>query len=271
MITQRTAPLVHYLRAHRPDTPILLVSGTPYRKTWLTTGLGDGGKNPPAIVDAANGRAAAALAAEYKKLVAAGVTGLSYLAGSTLFDTKDSRGGEAWDDPTYNSVHANDLGHTLMAQRYREVLPPILAGLTVGAEDAEAELGAAARIAMRQTQQQDKLDEEEGEEEQAPPPPPPLQFEWTAMDSPVVDIVGRAFDDTPTPTPFSRLPTSAKPDVRLEVWNTSLCSAGVALRFSTNASKISLQYSTLWTYLPAGGPNQPWIALGDTQHWAMSG
>ena len=269
MITQRTAPLVHYLRAHRPDTPILLVSGTPYRKTWLTTGLGDGGKNPPAIVDAANGRAAAALAAEYKKLVAAGVTGLSYLAGSTLFDTKDSRGGEAWDDPTYNSVHANDLGHTLMAQRYREVLPPILAGLTAGAEDAEAELAAAARIAMRQTQQQDKLDEEEGEEEQAPPPPPPLQFEWTAMDSPVVDIVGRAFDDTPTP--FSRLPTSAKPDVRLEVWNTSLCSAGVALRFSTNASKISLQYSTLWTYLPAGGPNQPWIALGDTQHWAMSG
>ena len=66
MITQRTAPLVHYLRAHRPDTPILLVSGTPYRKTWLTTGLGDGGKKPPAIVDAANGRAAAALAAEYK-------------------------------------------------------------------------------------------------------------------------------------------------------------------------------------------------------------
>ena len=259
MITQRTAPLVHYLRAHRPDTPILLVSGTPYRKTWLTTGLGDGGKSPPAIVDAANGRAAAALAAEYKQLITAGVEGLSYLAGSTLFDTKDSRGGEAWDDPTYNSVHANDLGHTLMAQRYREVLPPILAGSTVGAEDAEAELAAAARIAMRQTQQQDD------EEEQAPP----LQFEWTAMDAPVVDIVGRAFDDTPTP--FSRLPTSAKPDVRLEVWNTSLCSAGVALRFSTNASKISLQYSTLWTYLPAGGPNQPWIALGDTQHWAMSG
>jgi hypothetical protein len=46
----------------------------------------------------------------------------------------------------------------------------------------------------------------------------------------------------------------AKADVREEVWNGSLCSAGVAVRFQTNASKIALSYETIWTYSPHGGP-----------------
>eukprot|EP01050_Picozoa_sp_SAG11_P009040 SAG11_NODE_827_length_6974_cov_4.300945_2_plen_600_part_00 len=253
MIRERTGPLVRYVRAHpnHTQTPILLVSGTPYRKSWLASAAGAS----PAIVDAASGAAAKALAAEYRALVGGGVVGLSYLAGSSLFDTVGGRGGGRLDDPTYNSVHPDDLGHTLMAQKYLTVLPPILAGRTVGAADAEAELLAPSPPSP------------------PPLPPPrklPLEFDWTSMED--VDVVGRAFAAADSPTPFSRLPSSAAPpNTRAQVWNASLCSSGVALRFATNASKIALRYTTIWTFKPEGGPGYSWIAAGDEQHWAMSG
>ena len=264
LITERTAPLVKFIRAAsgHSSTPILLVSGTPYRKNWLVSTPGAGNRtseNPGAIVDAASGASARALAAAYKQLVAGGVQGVSYLAGSTLFDTIDGRGGSDWDDPTYNSIHPSDLGHTLMSQVYRVLLPKILAGETVGAADADAD----STLSQQSTAAAD-----------VPPPepkavskPPQLTEVWTPMED--LTVVGRAFDDTLYP--FSRLPRSAHGGVREEVWNGSLCSAGVALRFSTNATKIALSYETIWTFAPEGGPGLSWIALGDEQHWAMSG
>eukprot|EP01051_Picozoa_sp_SAG22_P004115 SAG22_NODE_213_length_15041_cov_3.683732_7_plen_271_part_00 len=114
LIRAQTGPLVRYIRAHpnHTETPILLVSGTPYRKAWIESAAG----TPSVIADAASGASAKALAAEYQALVGGGggggaggdgVKGLSYLAGSTLFDTVGGHGGGPLDDPTYNSIHAD--------------------------------------------------------------------------------------------------------------------------------------------------------------------
>jgi hypothetical protein len=62
------------------------------------------------VLRSGSGASARALSAAYKGLVASGVKGLSYLAGSTLFDTIDGHGGSDYDDPTFNSIHPNDLG-----------------------------------------------------------------------------------------------------------------------------------------------------------------
>jgi hypothetical protein len=112
-----------------------------------------------------------------------------------------------------------------MAQKYRAVLPKILAGETVGARDADAD----GMVYMQQQflEQKQQLEQSRQQLEQAadalPPPPavpkllsslapspspapapPELTFEWTSMEG--LTVVGRAFDDTPYP--FSRLPRS---------------------------------------------------------------
>jgi hypothetical protein len=100
-IRERTAPLVHYVREHgHTATPILLVSGTPYRKAWLVNSTG----TPAAIADAASGASARALAEECAKLQAAGVQQISFLNGSSLFGTVAGHGGGDDDDPTFNSI-----------------------------------------------------------------------------------------------------------------------------------------------------------------------
>jgi hypothetical protein len=112
-----------------------------------------------------------------------------------------------------------------MAQKYRAVLPKILAGETVGAADADTD----GMVYMQQQflEQKQQLEQSRQQPEQAadasPPPPavpkllsslapssapapapPELTFEWASMEG--LTVVGRAFDDTPYP--FSRLPRS---------------------------------------------------------------
>lgn len=111
-----------------------------------------------------------------------------------------------------------------MAQKYRAVLPKILAGETVGAADADTD---GMVYMQQQFLEQKQLEQSRQQPEQAadapsPPPavpkllsslapssapapaPPELTFEWTSMEG--LTVVGRAFDDTPYP--FSRLPRS---------------------------------------------------------------
>ncbi|MDR0337105.1 MAG: SGNH/GDSL hydrolase family protein [Planctomycetaceae bacterium] len=51
---------------------------------------------------------------------------------------------------------------------------------------------------------------------------------------------GRGWNDTSTP--FTRLPERAKEHVTVPVWNLSQCSAGLIIRFKTNASKIQVRH-----------------------------
>ena len=52
---------------------------------------------------------------------------------------------------------------------------------------------------------------------------------------------GRGFDDTPSV--YNRLPTSAKATVRAPVWDLGLNSAGLSVRFESNAANISVNYT----------------------------
>jgi len=105
-VAQRTEPLVRKLRAARPDTPIVLVEDRTYT-------------NAPFIASKRQRHAAsrAALKAAYKKLLAEGIGGLTYVPGDTLLgpDRED----------TVDSSHPTDLGMTRMA----DALEPILRSL----------------------------------------------------------------------------------------------------------------------------------------------
>lgn len=69
-------------------------------------------------------------------------------------------------------------------------------------------------------------------------------------------IEGRGFADTQSP--FDRLPARAKGVVREPVWNLSRHSAGMSVRFRTNATSISVEYiltgdSLAMPHMPATG------------------
>ena len=119
-VTNRTAPLVHYLRANgHATTPIILAEGTPTPGAWLNNTVnGYWG-------DAKN----AALKAEYTKLVAAGVENLHYISSDELFSfhgplTPTPEGKDV--NPTVCGVHPSDLGQYQIASFYISKLPTIL-------------------------------------------------------------------------------------------------------------------------------------------------
>ena len=53
-------------------------------------------------------------------------------------------------------------------------------------------------------------------------------------------IIGRGFQNTG----YTRLPLNYKDKLRPEVWNLSLHSSGIAIRFTTNSSVIDLKWKT---------------------------
>jgi GDSL-like Lipase/Acylhydrolase family/N-terminus of Esterase_SGNH_hydro-type len=58
-------------------------------------------------------------------------------------------------------------------------------------------------------------------------------------------IEGIAFTDSARESPYDRFPLSAKGKVREAVWNLSKNSAGLAIRFSTNSSSISVKWKLM--------------------------
>ena len=118
MVSQRTAPLVRYLRTHGlPTTPILLVEGTNYTNQWLVPTVGHG---VPETWEQPAKRAA--LHAEYQKLVNAGDAHLHYVHGSALL------GQEVTDleSPLVGGVHPSDLGEERLRSFWVHQLPLIL-------------------------------------------------------------------------------------------------------------------------------------------------
>ncbi len=68
---------------------------------------------------------------------------------------------------------------------------------------------------------------------------PAQDVHWVAAET--LTIEGRGFDDAASP--FDRLPARAEKLVREPVWRLSLDSAGLAIRFATDADRIRLRYA----------------------------
>jgi hypothetical protein len=127
LVTNRTAPLVRFLRAHgHPTTPIVLAEGTPTPADWLNASANPGAQSASDLRNAA-------LRAEYAKLLAAGVVGLHYVEAGSLFRDRITPGPEGWEvNPTVCGVHSSDLGQYEIADFYAGWLPAVL-----NATDAE--------------------------------------------------------------------------------------------------------------------------------------
>lgn len=91
MVTERAYNFVVKLREKRPETPIILVEDRRAPRAWLDAGS-----------DSFHNSNHAALRAEYEKLLAANVKGLSYIEGDSLLPPDG--------DGTVDNSHPNDYG-----------------------------------------------------------------------------------------------------------------------------------------------------------------
>ncbi len=66
---------------------------------------------------------------------------------------------------------------------------------------------------------------------------------WRYVPDDSLRLINKGFDDTPTR--YSRLPAALHDSVRQELWDLSLCSSGLALRFATDSPRIGLKYNLL--------------------------
>jgi len=107
LITERTEPLVHTLRAAHPDTPIVLVENIVYQQSWFLD------KKQAAHVDKN-----AALCAAYQRLLNEGVKNLYYIPGDNLL-------GHDF-EATVDGTHPTDVGFLRMADVIEPVLRRIL-------------------------------------------------------------------------------------------------------------------------------------------------
>lgn len=103
LISERTEPLVHALRAAHPDTPIVLVENITYQQSWFL----DKKKNAYSDKNAA-------LYAAYQRLIGEGVKNLYYIPGDRLL-------GDDY-EATVDGTHPTDVGFLRMA----DVIEPVL-------------------------------------------------------------------------------------------------------------------------------------------------
>ena len=106
-LTERVEPFVRTLRQAHPDTPILLVEDRTYANAFIIPGT-----------RARNDTSRAAHMAAYERLLAAGVTGLHYLAGEDLLGN-DGEG-------TVDGSHPTDLGFVRQADAMEKALRPLV-------------------------------------------------------------------------------------------------------------------------------------------------
>lgn len=106
-VAERTEPLVHRLRAARPDTPILLVEDRTLQYAWAS----------PAAQEQHTERRQA-LHDAYRRLHTSGVKNLAYLKGDGLLGDD----GEA----TTDGSHPSDLGMVRYTDAYVRALRPLI-------------------------------------------------------------------------------------------------------------------------------------------------
>jgi hypothetical protein len=111
MVKERSEIFIRELRKTRPETPIILVEDRTNGDAWLKPGLLKSHQEKRAFLRAA-----------YEKLVAEGMTGLSYVEGEHLLGD-DGEG-------TVDGSHPTDLGMVRMADILEPVLRKALGGVS---------------------------------------------------------------------------------------------------------------------------------------------
>ncbi len=72
----------------------------------------------------------------------------------------------------------------------------------------------------------------------------PAERPWRYVDARELRIINKGFADTQGP--YTRLPLALKDSVRPELWRLGLNSAGIAVRFATNSSRIGVRYKLMF-------------------------
>jgi hypothetical protein len=200
--------MVASLRAQQPNAWVVLVEPTPYGPSWIT---GD-------IYNIAE--KTAATAAAYNSLRKQGVQYIAYVNASSLY------AGIA-EDPTSDGILPMDKAHENIAQVLQAVVrapteftPAYVEKPMVHADTHTAKAADAPSCSD--------------------------SIAWMAATE--LNIVGRAFNDTPTP--YNRLPAAAEGVVRSAVWGLSLDSAGLFVAFQTDAPIIYVNYAAVSSFYP---------------------
>ena len=255
-VTNNTVPLVRYLRAAFPETPIVLAEGTDYGQLWLGGGVARAQKAKRA-----------ALRTQYEALLKARVGGLTYVNGSAFFQGVDSD----FINPTVGGTHPTDLGMASMTQAWLSVYRGILGSGSRAAPAGERHPAAARPPAGRPAAPHDPkedaacrrhLEDAErlervvaGRHPAAAGRPMLGGVRWSPLSN--YTVLGHAFPGQ-TPGPFNRLPSTAERTIRAKVWSLSEMSTGVRVAFVTNSSAVALNYTVglapepLW-HMPASG------------------
>lgn len=97
-------------------------------------------------------------------------------------------------------------------------------------------------------------------------------FQW--VDALTLRVEGQGWSDTFAP--FDRLPKKAKVSVRGPVWSLSQCSAGILVRFKTNASEIHARWtltkkSLAMPHMPATGVSGLDLYVHHQKRWRWLG
>jgi lysophospholipase L1-like esterase len=226
LVKSNTAPFVSAIRAAWGNTlPIVLVEPIDFTPSWL---LGETSLNRTGLRLELN--------ASYQAMIKAGDTALTYVPASLLQAAKDSQEEEI----TYEGVHPLDRGHTLIANAMVKVVEPLVL--------SSLEHQEKNTVSHKKISSSDKNWKTVDTLKTIVPGLNPFTeannlqetINWTPATS--LTILGRAFNDTPTP--FNRLPSKAQGIVRDEVWDLSLNSAGVTVAFSTDSPYIWVNYTT---------------------------
>ena len=270
LIGARAVPLIRYLRTHGwAETPIIMSEGTEYGIQWASpsTAAKQAAKN-------------ANLTAAFKTLVAGGDAHLFYSKGPPLFASPLSMApvvaGDArlLVDPTVGGTHPTDLGMRKMAAYWTAEIAKVLAVDAKKKRPSEFAAPPAEQNALIYEAKDEEHNKGKGEGGDAtamalaglaaaempaadPSPTTATTTAWKWTDGASL-LGGRAPFSGPRNSSYDRLPLSAHGVVSDAVWRLSQDSTGLYLRFTTNASALSINHTLafasphLW-HMPRSG------------------
>eukprot|EP01064_Diplonema_japonicum_P021869 TRINITY_DN3144_c2_g1_i2.p1 TRINITY_DN3144_c2_g1~~TRINITY_DN3144_c2_g1_i2.p1 ORF type:complete len:759 (+),score=91.34 TRINITY_DN3144_c2_g1_i2:192-2468(+) len=223
MVAERTIPLVNFIRAKLPNTPIVLVEGTPGGDAWI---------NSASI--ARQSSMWSTLREQYDILLK-NTSQLHYVTGPGLYE---KAGGPAV-NPTVAGTHPSDLGQASMTDFYTKYLPTILknndVNKTVG--EANTKLGKVKETTELERRYHNEILLEMVEATSIPISATTTYYNVEST----VGVMGRAFNGTERW--YNRLPLSAKQAVPEGVYNAAVRSAGMSVHFVTNSSSVAVNFT----------------------------
>eukprot|EP00948_MAST-09A_sp_MAST-9A-sp1_P001658 g1658.t1 len=290
LINERIIPLVTFIRKTHPSTPIILTEGTKHGEDWYSKTARVGRFNKTIVL-----KAAFDILVENGDKHLYYSTSQDIYSASLGMDPDISGDGRFLVDPTVGGTHPTDLGMRKQAKYWEKKIPEVfeadekkkktetmnslLPHTTTTTRTTAEESGKSNTRAIPRT-----TAEESGKSDTRAIRSYPFSNSSTKIKSlpssglsinkdstttiswtdGVRFLEGRAtFIDEegnilPRTSPYDRLPTEAKEDVRDIVWSLSELSTGMYLRFTTNASRITMNHTLayasedLWLMPPSG-------------------